>query len=136
MRTGFAASTSTISPPVRQPRRPHRHGDVDAVGPQSITFRQLVDAVRTAVGSPAVVVPVPGPVLTGMSRGLSLILRDTLLTRDEYHAMAGGLADPDAPSTGSIAITEDQRTPHRAGAQVRLRTRPRLPQLTRGPLVP
>ncbi|MGH3498770.1 MAG: NAD(P)H-binding protein [Nocardioidaceae bacterium] len=79
---------------------------VDAVGPQSLTFSDLVDAVRTAVGSHTIVVPVPGPVLTGLSRGLSLILRDTLLTRDEYGAMADGLADSDAPSTGSTALTD------------------------------
>jgi NADH dehydrogenase len=79
---------------------------MDAVGPQSVTFRELVDAVRAAVGSHTVVVPLPGPVLTGLSRALSLVLRDTLLTRDEYQAMAGGLADSDAPSTGTIVFTD------------------------------
>ena len=29
-----------------------------------------------------------------------------LLTRDEYEAMAAGLADSDAPSTGTIAFTD------------------------------
>ena len=33
---------------------------LDAVGPQTLTFRQLVDAIRTAVGSHALVVPIPG----------------------------------------------------------------------------
>jgi NADH dehydrogenase len=51
-------------------------------------------------------VPVPGPVLTAASRALSLILRDTLLTRDEYRAMADGLADSDAPATGCIKLTD------------------------------
>jgi uncharacterized protein YbjT (DUF2867 family) len=79
---------------------------VDAVGPESVTFRQLVEAVRSAVGSRAAVVSVPGPLLTGLSRALSLVLRDTLLTRDEYQAMADGLADSDAPSTGDIVFTD------------------------------
>jgi uncharacterized protein YbjT (DUF2867 family) len=79
---------------------------VDAVGPQSLTFRELVDAIRTAVGSQALVVPVPGPALTTMSRVLGLALRDTLLTRDEYQAMARGLADSSAPATGRILLTE------------------------------
>jgi NADH dehydrogenase len=79
---------------------------VDAVGPQSVTFRQLVDAVRGAVGSRAVVVPVPGPVLTGLSKSLGLLLRDTLLTSEEYHAMADGLADSDSPATGTIVFTD------------------------------
>jgi NADH dehydrogenase len=79
---------------------------VDAVGPESVTFRQLVEAVRAAVGSRAVLVPVPGRILTGLSSALSLMLRDTLLTRDEYRAMADGLADSDAPATGGIVFTD------------------------------
>ncbi len=79
---------------------------VDAVGPQRVPFRHLIDAVRAAVGSHAVVVPVPGALLTGASRALSVLLRDTLLTREEYLAMADGLADSDAPATGTIVLTD------------------------------
>ena len=79
---------------------------VDAVGPQSVSFRELVDAVRAAVGSRAVVLNVPGPVLLGLSRVLSAALRDTLLTRDEYRAMADGLADSAAPPTGDTVFTD------------------------------
>jgi uncharacterized protein YbjT (DUF2867 family) len=79
---------------------------VDAVGPESLTFRELVDSVRSAVGSHALVVPVPGPLLVAASRALSFVLRDTLLTSEEYHAMAEGLADSDAPATGQIRLTD------------------------------
>jgi len=79
---------------------------VDAVGPQTLTFAELVSAVRTAVGSHALVVPVPGAVLTGLSRALSVALRDTLLTADEYHAMTDGLADSSAPATGTTVLTD------------------------------
>ena len=79
---------------------------VDAVGPQSLTFRELVDTVRAAVGSHAIVLPVPGPVLTGLSSALGILLRDTLLTREEYQAMTNGLADSDGPATGEIALTD------------------------------
>ena len=78
----------------------------DAVGPESLTFRELVTAIRSAVGSRAVLVPVPGglvPVLSGL---LGAGLRDTLLTADEYHAMEDGLADSDGPSTGDTVFTD------------------------------
>jgi NADH dehydrogenase len=79
---------------------------VDAVGPQSLTFRELVDAIRAAVGSRALVVNVPGPVVLALSRALGTALRDTLLTADEYQAMADGLADSAAPATGDTVFTE------------------------------
>jgi nucleoside-diphosphate-sugar epimerase len=79
---------------------------LDAVGPQSVTFRQMVDAIRAAVGSRAAVVPVPAPVLFGLSSVLGAALRDTLLTREEYQAMADGLADSAAPATGETVFTD------------------------------
>jgi uncharacterized protein YbjT (DUF2867 family) len=78
----------------------------DAVGPQSLTFRELVDTVRAAVGSHTVIVPVPARLLTTLSSALSLALRDRLLTREEYQAMANGLADSNAPATGAINFTD------------------------------
>ena len=79
---------------------------VDAVGPESLTFREMVAAIRTAVGSRTVLVPVPGRVLPVLSRALGLVLRDTLLTADEYAAMAGGLADSSAPAAGPTVFTD------------------------------
>jgi uncharacterized protein YbjT (DUF2867 family) len=79
---------------------------VDAVGPESVTFREMVDAVRTAVGSKSAVVSVPGPVVLGLSRLLGAALRDTLLTADEFRAMTDGLADSSAPAAGRVVFTD------------------------------
>jgi uncharacterized protein YbjT (DUF2867 family) len=79
---------------------------VDAVGPESLTFRDLVNAVRSAVGSRALLLPVPPRAVPLLSGALNLVLRDVLLTRDEYQAMADGLADSTAPATGATAFTE------------------------------
>lgn len=79
---------------------------VDAVGPQSLSFRELVEATRAAVGSRSFIVCVPGPMLTTLSGALGVVLRDGLLTTDEYHAMADGLADSDAPATGTVVFTD------------------------------
>ena len=78
----------------------------DAVGPESLTFREMVTAIRAAVGSRALLVPVPGRLLPVLSRGLGLVLRDTLLTPDEYQAMAAGLADSPGPATGTTVFTD------------------------------
>jgi uncharacterized protein YbjT (DUF2867 family) len=79
---------------------------VDAVGPQSLTFREMVSSIRSAVGSRAVLVPVPGRLVCALSRALGVVLRDTLLTPDEYDAMAAGLADSSGPATGQTVFTE------------------------------
>ena len=79
---------------------------VDAVGPERPTFREMVDAIRRAVGSRSVVVAVPGALVPPMSAVLGLVLRDTLLTRAEYQAMADGLADTDGPATGQTAFSD------------------------------
>jgi NADH dehydrogenase len=79
---------------------------VDAVGPQTLTFRQMVEAIRAAVGSRARIVTVPGSLLTPVSSVLGAFLHDRLLTREEYEAMAAGLADSTAPATGTVVLTD------------------------------
>jgi NADH dehydrogenase len=78
---------------------------IDAVGPQRPTFTELVTEIRAAVQSRSRIVHVPGPTVPIMAGILGLALRDVLLTRDEYRAMAAGLADTDGPATGSTEIS-------------------------------
>jgi nucleoside-diphosphate-sugar epimerase len=79
---------------------------MDAVGPESLTFRGMVTTIRAAVGSHAVLVPVPGWVLPPVSAVLGAMLRDVLLTPEEYKSMAAGLADTGGPATGQTSLTE------------------------------
>jgi uncharacterized protein YbjT (DUF2867 family) len=79
---------------------------VDAVGPQSLAFREMVTAIRAAVGSRAILVSVPGRLVPPLSGVLGLVLRDVLLTGEEYRAMAAGMADSSAPPAGETAFTD------------------------------
>jgi NADH dehydrogenase len=79
---------------------------VDAVGPQSVTFREMVLAIRAATGSRAVIVPAPGWLLPPVAQALGVVLRDRLLTGEEYHAMADGLADSGEAPTGQVKLTD------------------------------
>jgi uncharacterized protein YbjT (DUF2867 family) len=84
-----------------------RHDSVtDAVGPERPTFAELVSSLRDVIGSRARIVRVPGAVVPLLSRVVGLALHDVLLTRDEYGAMAAGLADTDGPATGTTALSE------------------------------
>ena len=77
---------------------------VDAVGPERPTFFDLVLSIRAAVGSRARIIRVPGALLPPLSAVLNRALHDVLLTKDEYYAMADGLADTDGPSTAPTAL--------------------------------
>jgi NADH dehydrogenase len=77
---------------------------IDAVGPDSVTFKEMVLAIRAATGSRCIVVPAPGWLIPPASRVLGALLRDVLLTAEEYQAMAEGLADSAQPATGHVSL--------------------------------
>jgi uncharacterized protein YbjT (DUF2867 family) len=79
---------------------------LDAVGPESLAFKDMVAAIRTATGSHAVIVPAPGWLIPPAAAALGAVLRDVLLTAEEYQAMAAGLADSSAPATGPTSLTD------------------------------
>jgi uncharacterized protein YbjT (DUF2867 family) len=79
---------------------------LDAVGPESLAFKDMVAAIRTATGSHAVIVPAPGWLIPPAASALGAVLRDVLLTAEEYQAMAAGLADSSAPATGQTSLTD------------------------------
>jgi NADH dehydrogenase len=79
---------------------------VDAVGPDRPTFLELVGLIREAVGSRSLIVRVPGFAVPALASLLGLVLRDVLLTADEFRAMAEGMADTDGPATGTISVSD------------------------------
>jgi uncharacterized protein YbjT (DUF2867 family) len=78
----------------------------DAVGPERPTFNELVKSIRHAVGARTHIIHVPGALVPPLSSVLGLALRDVLLTKEEYQAMAAGLADTGGTPTGSIRLSE------------------------------
>ena len=77
----------------------------DAVGPERPTFTELVRSIREVVGSRSRLLRVPGSAIPVLSSVVGWALHDQLLTREEYRAMAAGLADSDAPTTGPTALS-------------------------------
>jgi NADH dehydrogenase len=79
---------------------------VDAVGPESLTFNELVILIRTAVGRSSRIVHVPGEVAAKTAQVLGRILHDVLLSREELFAMMDGLADSPAAPIGESSVSE------------------------------
>ncbi len=63
----------------------------DAVGPEALGFRELVEVVRSAVGARALLLPVPAPALLLASALLRPLVRDVVLTPDEVRGLRAGL---------------------------------------------
>jgi NADH dehydrogenase len=86
---------------------------IDAAGPETISFAQLVQAVRRATRSRALIVHVPPIAMTAAARALGLLLGDVVLTADEIKGLTAGLLVSHRPPLGRIAFT-DWLNDHRA----------------------
>ena len=79
---------------------------MDAVGPEDFTFEQLVRLVREAVGSRALIVPMPKPVALAAATLLGWLVGDVMLTREEVIGLTGNLLDSPGPRSGKIKLSE------------------------------
>lgn len=79
---------------------------VDAVGPETMTFEEMVRVVRKAVGSRSVLVHAPRWVLLAIARFLSFVLRDELMSAGELRGLMDELVVTDGPVTGAVSFHE------------------------------
>lgn len=79
---------------------------IDAVGPETLTFEEMVELVRRAVDSRSLLVHVPSPVVAVLAGVLGLLTRDVVLTADELEGLMAELVTTDGPSTGEIRFSE------------------------------
>jgi nucleoside-diphosphate-sugar epimerase len=82
-------------------------GDVilDAAGPETASFDEIVQTIRRAVGSRAPIVHVPPSAMAAASRALGLLLRDVVLTADEISGLTSGLLVSHQAPLGQIGFT-------------------------------
>jgi nucleoside-diphosphate-sugar epimerase len=78
----------------------------DAAGPETMSFVELVQAIRRAVGSRAPILKVPAPAMAAAARALGLLVRDVVLTGDEISGLTAGLLASRQPPLGRIAFTD------------------------------
>ncbi len=72
----------------------------DAVGPETMSFRDLVLRLRRAVGSRALLMGMPRSVVAASCAAIAPFLGDTVLTPEEIDGLAEGLLVSTAPPTG------------------------------------
>jgi uncharacterized protein YbjT (DUF2867 family) len=79
---------------------------LDAAGPQTLSFEELVHAVRRATGSRAPIVHLPPFALRAVARALGLLVRDVVLTGDEIKGLTAGLLVSHHAPLGRVAFTD------------------------------
>ncbi|MFL5822463.1 MAG: SDR family oxidoreductase [Solirubrobacteraceae bacterium] len=79
---------------------------LDAAGPETMTFEELVHMIRRAIGARAPTVHVPAIAMAAVAQALGLLVRDVVLTPDEIRGLAAGLLASHDPPRGRIAFSE------------------------------
>lgn len=78
---------------------------IDAIGPETFSYRELVAAIGEAIGRPRPIVSIPPSVGYGLSLLLGKLVGDVVLTRDEIRGLMAGLLHVDARPTGTTRLT-------------------------------
>jgi len=79
---------------------------IDAAGPETMPFHDLVALVRNAVAARSRIVHVHPLVMAAAARALGVIVRDVVLTPDEIRGLTAGLLVSHDPPRGTIAISQ------------------------------
>ncbi len=78
----------------------------DAVGPETFTFEELVRLIAAEVSKPVRIVRVPALVAYLCTRLTGLMMRDVVLTWEEYKGLMSNLLAPQGPHTGETRLTQ------------------------------
>jgi len=78
----------------------------DVVGPETYTFRELVKFIGDAVGVKTWVLGVPKPLMLLAAKGMGLLVRDVMLTRDEINGLLDGLMASDETPRGTTKLSQ------------------------------
>ena len=79
---------------------------IDAVGPETFTFNEILYLIADAVGSDARIIHAPPRIALAMSRVIGLIVRDVVLTPDEVAGLTAGLLVTTSPPAGTTRLTD------------------------------
>ncbi len=77
---------------------------VDAVGPESYTYTELVKMIANAIGSKSLLVHLPPGLIRLASGILGAILKDVVLTEDEIKGLMADLLVSHRPPTGRTSL--------------------------------
>ncbi len=79
---------------------------LDAIGPETFTYRGLVESVRQILGLKRPVISVPPELGYWACRLLGWFVRDVIITREEIRGLMEGRLHVDSPPLGTTRLTD------------------------------
>ncbi len=79
---------------------------INAIGPETFTFRQLVTAIGDLIGKRRPIVSVPPAAGYVFAKAVGWLKHDVFLTREEMTGLMDNLLYVDAPPTGTTKLTD------------------------------
>ena len=78
---------------------------INAIGPETFTYRGLVKAIGDAIGRSRPLINVPPGMGCWLGKLVGWSMRDTFITREEIRGLMSGLLHVDTPPTGKTPLT-------------------------------
>ena len=78
---------------------------IDAIGPETFTYRGLVRAVAEAIGVRRPIIPVPPALGYAVGTAIGKCVGDVMITREEIRGLMADLLCTESPPTGATRLT-------------------------------
>ncbi len=79
---------------------------INAIGPETFTYRELVDMVRRGLGLKRLIIGVPPGIGFWSCRLVGMLVGDVVVTREEIQGLMEGRLHVDAPPLGTTKLSE------------------------------
>jgi NADH dehydrogenase len=84
----------------------HDNVTIDAVGPETFTYREMVARIGQIIGHPRPLLALPPIVALSVGRVLGWLMHDVVTTREEIRGLMDGLLYTDSPPAGQTRLTD------------------------------
>jgi uncharacterized protein YbjT (DUF2867 family) len=79
---------------------------IDAIGPETFTYRELVTCIAHHLGKRRLIVPMPRRFVHWMAMGIGYFKKDLTLTWEEIQGLTGNLLCTSSPPAGRTKLTD------------------------------
>ena len=79
---------------------------IDAIGPETFTYRSLIQEIGRIIGKNRPIIPMPPFIGYGIGWLLGKIVNDVMITKDEIEGLMANLLYVDSPPAGMTKLTE------------------------------